>query len=221
MTITNGYLTAAELKTATSGGITGTGSDADIERAIEAASRAIEKFCRRRFWQDTQVVDRYYTATPASAHRRNFVGAFGEVIVDDISTTTGLVVATDPGDDGTYEVTWTRDTDFRLWPINAAADGVPWTVIERMQRGSYAFPYHEYRVKVTAKFGWAAVPTDVKQACLILSQRYFARRTSPFGVAGSNDQGVVRISREDVDVMNLLRPFRRVRVPNQRVSTVL
>lgn len=210
MAIANGYITLTEFKAATSGGITGTGSDADIERAIEAASRAIDHYDRRRFWQDPTVATRYYTVS----------GDGVKVIVDDISTSVGLIVTTDPGDDGTYETTWTLDTDFRLLPVNASADSEPWTTLERMRSGSNAWPSHEHRIKVVAKFGWASTPTDIKQACLTLAQRLFHRRTSPFGVAGNGDFGVVRIGKQDNDVISLITPYRRVRVPGATVALV-
>ena len=56
-----------------------------IEQAIEAASREIDAYCGRRFWQDgTATARTYYADTPRIA------------CVDDIATTTGLVVAAGP-----------------------------------------------------------------------------------------------------------------------------
>lgn len=208
MTITNGYLTLAEIKVAL-GGVTGSGLDADLERAIEAASRSIDEYTRRRFWQDSTEAERFYTADDD-----------GKLVVDDISTTTNLVVKTDAAGDGTYETTWTRGTDFRVTPINAAADGEPWTVIERITVGGrYAFPSADYGVSVTAKFGWAAVPTAIEQACLIEALRLFKRKDSPFGVAGSTEFGAVRLlNKMDPDAEKLIKPFRRIRLPGQRVA---
>lgn len=207
MAISNGYLTLAEFKAAI-GGVSGSDKDADIERAIEGASRSIDQYTRRRFWQDPTAVTRYYTATDASL-----------VVTDDISTTTGLVVKTDPGDDGTFEVTWTVDADFRLTPVNAAADSEPWTAIERIRTGSYVFPNHEHRVSVTAKFGWASVPTDIETACLIEALRLYKRKDAPFGVAGTDNVGVIRLfAKIDPDAEKLIRPHRRVRLPGLRVA---
>lgn len=204
MSITNGYVTLTEIQNA----LGGSSNTTDLERAVEAASRSIDDYCRRRFWQDSAVVTRYYTAVDRD-----------RVVVDDISTSTGLVVTTDPGDDGTFETTWTIDTDFRCLPINAAADSEPWTVLERIRTGSYVFPSHEYRVSVTAKFGWATTPTIVKQACLIQAGRLYKRKDSPFGVAGSSEFGAVRLlAKLDPDVEQLLKPYRRIELPGVSVA---
>lgn len=206
MAITNGYITLAEAQSA----VGGSSNTADWERAIEAASRALDEYTRRRFWQDGSVVARYYTASTD-----------GLVITDDISTSTGLLVATDPGDDGTFEQSWTIDTDFRLEPVNAAADSKPWTSIERTTTGGYVFPPHRNRVKVTAKFGWATTPTIVKQACLIQASRYYERKNSPFGVAGSNEFGVVRLMNKlDPDVEQMVKPLQRKRLPGMKIAFV-
>jgi hypothetical protein len=193
--ITNGYATLAELQEAL-GDITG--HTADLERAIEASSRAIDKHTGRRhgFWQDSAVVDRYYTANTT---RR--------VDTDDISTSTGLVVATDEDDSGSWETTWVLDTDFRLEPKNAAADSEPWTRLVARDR---LFPRYDKAVKVTAKFGWAAVPTYISEACIIQASRLFKRPDSPFGVAGSPEVGVLRLlSRLDPDVELLVADDRK------------
>jgi hypothetical protein len=48
-------------------------------------------------------------------------------------------------------------------------------------------------------------------ATLIQATRLFARKQSPFGIAGAPDMGVVRLSsRLDADVEVLARPFRKM-----------
>jgi hypothetical protein len=59
MAITNGYTTLADLKTYL--GISGTTDDARLELAVEAASRAIDMECSRRFFPVTET--RYFQAT--------------------------------------------------------------------------------------------------------------------------------------------------------------
>ncbi len=59
-------------------------------------------------------------------------------------------------------------------------------------------------------FGWASVPTAVKQATILLAMRQFKRYDSPLGVAGFGDIGVMRVGRVDPDVEALLMPFKKV-----------
>jgi hypothetical protein len=182
-------------------------SDADIkvdvtllERAINSTSRAVDKWCGRRFWQDASVQVRTYRPEESCSVR-----------VDDISTATGLLVKTDSGADGTYETSWTVDTDFQLEPLNASADGGAYAWRELVAIGSKRFPLRVRRpaLQVTAKFGWSAVPDEVTQATVLRAVALFGRRNSPNGVAGFGDFGVVRIGRQDPDVIALLGPFQR------------
>ena len=53
-------------------------------------------------------------------------------------------------------------------------------------------------VQVTAKWGWAAVPTDVKNACRRLAQMRYKSKNAPFGVAGVGDMGAIHIKAEPI-----------------------
>ncbi len=159
MTITNGYATLADFKTAVT--ISDSVDDTDIESAIEAASRQIDALANRKFWQDSSVVARTYW--PCSSR---------EVWVDDISTTTGLIVKVDNDGNGTFETTLTIDVDFILLPTNAAAEYPvrPYECIRLLTTGSLSiFPLTTTgrpSVQVTAKFGWPAVPDAVERATI-------------------------------------------------------
>lgn len=199
MTVTNGYCTVADLRGHL--GDTGTALNATLlERAINATSRAIDRYCGRRFWQDSAPVARLYAPDDPTI-----------AWVEDISTTTGLVVATDPLGDGSFVTTWTA-ADYQLEPLNADRDGWPWWRIVTV--GAYLFPTtRRAGLRVTSQGGWAAIPDDVNQAALIRAANLFKRREAPFGVAGTNDFGVVRISRRgDPDVVDLLDPYVRLDV---------
>ena len=204
MAITNGYATLAQFRVHM--GDTGTTLNTDLsERAIESASRAIDRWCGRKFWLDQNATDHYYR--PDDAYM---------VWVDDIGTTSGLVIATDTTGDATFATTW-ASTDYELGPLNADQGGdstaYAWTRIEAVDR--YTFPVGSRRrpLKVTAKHGWSSVPKDVEEACLIKASSLFERRKSPMGMAsGISEFGVVRISRSDPDVMGLLHPYVKLRV---------
>jgi len=173
-----------------------------LERAIGAASQAIDRHCGRRFWQDPAVQSKVYR--PDDAY---------DADVDDISTTTGLVIATDTNADGTYATTW-ASTDYQLEPLNADTDGAAhaWWRVVAVDR--YLFPVHTRRttLRVTAKFGWSAVPDEINEACLLRAAALFKRKEAVFGVAGFNGFGEVRIGRNDHDIVSLLHPFVKIRV---------
>ncbi len=208
MAIVNGYTTADEMREHF--GDTGTVMDTEImERAIEAASRHIDRLCGRRFYQEAATSVRVYRPEDRYV-----------VWVDDISTTTGLVVKTDTTSDFTWGTTWTIDTDFMLEPLNASVVGSGTTVQPHAWwrlvaiGTSYTFPVHELRptLQVTARFGWSAVPDDVQEACILLAAALVHRKSSPNGVAGFSEFGPMRISRSDPDVERLLYPYYKMRV---------
>ncbi len=174
-----------------------------VERAINAASRAVDDWCGRRFWQDSSVQVRTYRPEESCSVR-----------VDDISTAVGLLVKTDADADGTYETSWTIGTDFQLEPLNASADGGAYAWQELAAIGSKRFPLRVRRpaLQVTAKFGWSAIPDEVEQAAVLRATAIFKRKESPQGIAGFGDFGAIRIGRQDPDVVALLSPFQRVMV---------
>lgn len=189
------YATLAELKTQL--GITDAVDDTPLGAALTAASRAVDEHCGRKF-------------SAAASSSRVYEARWSDLLyVDDIASLTGLAVKTDDDDDGTFETTWTVTTDFVAGPPNAIADGLPVTRLAAV--GSKRFPASvRPTVEVTASFGWAAVPAQVKTATLIKAARLFRRKDTPEGVAGTGEFGVVRITSEDVDVKALLAPLVRV-----------
>lgn len=203
MAVTNGYCTVAEIRDQISD--TSSLADSDLlEKAINAASRAIDKYCGRKFWQEaTTSVRTYQIDDPYTAW------------VDDISTTSGLVIKTDTAGDGTFTTTW-DSADYQLEPLNAnvVAAGstvTPYAWWRIVAIDDKTFPIHDRRttLQVTARFGWSAIPDDVNEAAILKATSLFRRKDAPFGVAGFGEFGVVRIGRGDPDVMDLLRPYRR------------
>jgi hypothetical protein len=172
-----------------------------LEKAVNTASRAVDDWTGRRFWQD-----------PAPVVRRYRTDGSPRVQVGDISTTTGLVVETGPGD-GTWDTTWTLDTDFELGPENADADGGAYAWHELVAVGSYRFPRTRLTsLRVTARWGWSEVPAQVEEAAILRAVALFKRKDAAYGVADFGEFGPVRITRQDHDVVSLLAPFQRVMV---------
>lgn len=201
----NEYATLDQLKLALTIPSADTQDDALLLVGLEAASRSIDDYTQRRFWQDPAATSRRYTPTGRLA-----------VWVDDISTTTGLVVQTDDNDDGVHETTWTLGTDFELEPVNEFLDSepVPFSLMRALRRGNKRLPYYtQYGLKITARWGWSAVPARIKQATLIQAERLFKRKDSPWGVAGSPEAGneIRLLARLDPDVEMMIKRYRRVR----------
>lgn len=197
MSVVHGYCSVEELR----GHLKDVGSKMDtalLERAVSAASRAVDRYCGRRFWQDPAVVARLYN--PLDVYN---------ALVDDISTKTGLVVQTDNMGDATYTTTL-GPKDFRLEPLNADADNLAyaWTriVSQRPWLQSYTGPLRPPYLKVTARWGWSAVPDEVAEATILKAASLFMRKDAPFGIAGFGEFGV-RISRRDPDVVELLSAY--------------
>lgn len=196
------YATLPELKGFVGIPAADTADDVTLTLALDSASLQVEHYCDRKFTADATPTTRHYMAGADT----------GRLDVDPIATATGLVVATDDNDDGTFETTWAAG-DYRLEPLNAAASGAPWTRLVAL--GTRWFPRLAYRpgVAVTATFGWpgGVAPAPVKHATLIQASRLWKRKDAPFGVAGSVEFGseVRLLARLDPDVETLLRPYRR------------
>lgn len=196
MAITNGYTDLTTLKLSLS--ITDTVDDSWLEICITAASRAIDNFTERVFYQTE--------GTRVYVPYDNFV-----VETDDIATLTTLKTSTNV--DGVFDQTW-KVSDRQLEPLNGIAGGIPSPTTHIRAVNDYWFPTAggEATVQVTGTFGWAAIPDAVEQACILQSARYFKRADSPMGVAGFDAMGVVRLSRIDPDIATLLEPYCRVRM---------
>jgi hypothetical protein len=203
MAITNGYATLNDVKAALRIPVSDTVDDSLLELSIEAASREIDGYCERVFYN-------VGTATRVYMPEDGFITQ-----VDDVRTITTL--KTSSAGDGVYDVTW-AETDYQLEPLNGIAGGVetPGTRIRAV--GDYIFPVYEPRninsgeaaVQVVGVFGYATVPTAIKQATILYAMRQFKRYDSPLGVAGFGDLGLIRVGRFDPDIEALLMPYRKV-----------
>ena len=195
MAITNGYCTLAEVKAALR--ITDNIDDTLLENAVEAASRRIDGECSRRFYIDATTSARTY-----AANRSAFV------FVDDIATTTGLVVKVDDTFSGAYSTTLTVGTDYQTEPMNAAAQNEPITLLRALNTGFPVENNGRALIEVTAKWGWPAIPDAIREATVLLAARQFKRLDSPLGVAGFGDLGAIVVRRIDPDVAAMVAPFK-------------
>jgi len=200
--VANGYCTLAGFKEWV--GLTDNVDDATIDRAIVAASRGIDNFCRTQFWQTASGVTRVFDTAD-----------YWRVRVGDVVAVTQ--VATDSDADGVFETVWTA-ADWQLLPLdtNAHAEPEPYTEIRAI--GTLTFPRpagatsRQGLVQVTGTWGWPAIPEPVVQATMLLANRLRKRKSSPEGVAGFDEFGTIRISaRDDPDAVRYLTPYKTSR----------
>lgn len=197
MAITNGYCTLAEVKAALR--LSDANDDTLIERAIEGASRRIDGYCGRWFYKTASTAIELYS-------RDLYV-----LRTQDIANTT-VTVKTDDDGDGSFETTWVQGTDYQLEPTTVVISGFPYYRIVAI--GAKTFPVDDTlpsapRIEVTAQWGWDAIPHDVREACILLSMRQFARLNAALGVVGFADMAV-QVRAVDPDVRDMLAPYRLI-----------
>lgn len=166
--------------------ITDTADDALLGKALTVASRRIDARTGRRFWLDDQPTERVFGAAGR-------VTPDGRLLVDDIGSTDGLLVETGGG------TSWSPTTGWQPGPDNALAQGWPYTELTGWWGG--------LRVRITARWGWPAVPEDISMAALLLASRLYLRKDSPEGVLANAEFGSMRVSRWDPDVEALIAPY--------------
>lgn len=172
------YLTLEKLKSYLSMGDDSRFDD-DLEDAIKSITEEINGHCNRQF-------NRAETATA-----RLFVAASPTwTPVADFWDPATVVIETGPG----YSVTWSA-TDYELDPLDGVVDDMPgwprWNLLVP-QAGSKLFTRGQ-RIRVTAKWGWETVPDAVVQAAKIMAGATFQIKDAPFGVAGSDQWGTIRV----------------------------
>ena len=196
MAIVNGYCTLAEIKA--SARITDSVDDTLLELAVESASRMVDSYTQRYFYNAG-------TATRLFAPQDSYVAE-----IDDLVSLTTL--QTSDGDD--FGTTWAAK-DYQLEPLNGNVDGLtghPATRIRAVDDFIFNVLDGEATVKVIGVWGWSAVPIAVKQATVIQAARIFKRNDSPLGIAGFGEMGAVRVGVQlDPDVKHLIDVYRKVR----------
>jgi hypothetical protein len=196
MAIVNGYCSLADVKS--SARITDNVDDSMLELAVESASRLIDSYTQRYFYNAG-------TATRLFAPQDSYVTE-----IDDLITLTTLVTS----DGETFDTTW-QAKDYQLEPLNGVVDGLtgyPATRIRAVDDFIFTHLTGEATVRITGVWGWSATPTAVKQATVIQAARIFKRNDSPLGIAGFGEMGAVRVGTQlDPDVKQLIEAYRKVR----------
>jgi len=196
MALTNAYATLAQVKAALR--ITDSVDDSLLEMAIESASRLIDGYTYRYFYN-------------AGTATRNFAAEDSYLVnIDDLVSISELKSTDEIGSEYT---TWLA-TDYQLQPVNGKQDGlnIPYTSILAVDDKLFNTLGSQALVRITGVWGWSAVPIAVTQATIIQSSRIYKRLDSPLGVAGFGDLGAIRVGRAlDPDVEQLVMPYRIMR----------
>lgn len=151
--------------------------DDQLTDAALSISSEINGYCNRQFQKQDSATARIFIAD-----------ATGFVKIDDFWTTTGLVIESGL----TYGTVWTA-ADYDLYPLNGIVDAVPgWPYWKIKAAGGLLFTRGQ-KIRVTAQWGWTAVPAPVTQAAKIMASATFQIKDAPFGVAGSDQWGSIRV----------------------------
>lgn len=176
--------------------------DAQLSLAIGMASRAIDRECLRQFGNTGTAQARKYRPR-WSGSRNAWV-----VRMDDVQDVTGFALALDTTYDGTFA---TAVTTSLLQPDNAVLDGKVYERVVFTLPTGIRLTSATQGARVTAIFGWSAIPSAITEACLLQVSRLHMRRDAPFGVAGSPENGseLRLLAKLDPDVAVGLNFYRR------------
>lgn len=164
---------------------------------LDAATRTIDRMCGRHFTTETAVTKYYY---PVEAGRLD--------VVDLVSVTS---IAIDISQNSTFtRALLTTDYELRPFMDETGKASVRFQEVRIRPLAQTGFS-PGYLTRIVGTFGWSAVPSEVKQACLILAARYWKRHETPVGIlnVGGDIGQSQRITSKDPDVNNLLRPYIR------------
>lgn len=189
------YATLEDLKAEVGIDDADTVDDDTLTANLAAASAAVDTWC-----------DRTFTVATEAATARRFTALTGSrVLVDDIGDAAGLVVEV------RSDATWTP-VAVELFPFDRPSSLLPATTVLADSSAGARFPLGEGAIRVTARWGWPAVPEQVKRATILTAARLWKRKDAPLGIAGSADLGTMRlVPYLDPDAQVLLNAFRSLR----------
>lgn len=185
------YLTETELKSYVRTEIT-SADDTAYTAAINTAETLIDNACGRRF------------EVAAGSTARSYRPSNGSIqFIHDCTAITSVV------DNGT---TLISNTDYVAEPLNALSDigaTVPYYALRRL--GYYYRRWYNWNgipgsatIVVTANWGWAAIPPQIKETCKIVAKDVFLQRNVSHGLIGVSEAGGVgtrenRLVRETIE----------------------
>ena len=196
------YVTAADIEARLGGNVLPE-QKAGLTDALTSACEAINVWCKQTFTTAAAASARTYT--PVNDWRAR---------VDPFYTTTGLIIQTDTGDDGTFATTLTA-AQYELVKFGGNSGNLlaaPYDTINALGVYFPRYGLRSFTVQVTAKWGWGAPPQNVIEATKILTVELWKRKDTALGVStgGAHELGALRLSKSVFDqVEPLLRKFQR------------
>lgn len=193
--------------------ITDNNSDYEIQLAIQAVTNWINSYCGRTFYQITET----RTYQPDNIWEL----PIDDVVPSKASS---MEVFLDYNGDGTYSTAWGnpappigtgRNYTLKLgtpsnypdnYNVNAAGVPRPYTQLQALMgaQGSnavgggwlpFTWPYTILnRVQITATWGWEVIPPSVAQASLLLCTDIFKSKDAPWGIAGTAETGLMKVT---------------------------
>lgn len=160
-----------------------------LEVSRVAAENAVQHACQRPFEVASDASDRMY------------VPRLDRVRFHDCTSVTSIT-ANDEA---------VSSDDYQLEPLN----GLSWSgqarpyEQARLHSGCWYSDGERATITVTATWGWAAIPDEVKAATLIVAKDVVKNKDVSFGIAAFTEYAAIRV-RENPTVGALLHSFRRV-----------
>jgi len=178
--------------------------DPYLQQLITAASRAVDVAANRQFGSESGV--RVYSSALAA----QLIDGRGWLLpIDDVQNPASMAWAWGDPWEPAPGAGLVAGVDFRWWPENAVAGGKPYTALLLREPPTLD-------LTGTGEFGWLTFPPGAVTATQLQTARWWVRRESPYGTAGSPSDGTELrlLSRLDPDVQTSLFGLLRPRWPS-------
>lgn len=188
MAIGDPYNSLAEFKGVL--GITASDEDSWITTCLNGARRAIERRSGwPTFWKTAAAELRTIDTRGKLVPVRQAGYSYTKLLLrDGIASSTGFVVSG-----------WSGAT---LMGTDAWSEG---NAVDTIKLPAAYASIITATLDITAQWGFPDVPADIKWAHQLQSHRYYRRKGSPEGIAGSAEWGLSRVPRLDPDVLGILK----------------
>jgi hypothetical protein len=170
------YATVAQLKYRLGIPDSDSSHDDDLQDKLDSASSDVNLYTGRQFGRDEVASTRTFVPGRTGVDTHDFWTAEDLAIVPYLGQTAGVAWTVAGLDLFPADGVWEQQPGWPFWRICYAY-------------GMSAF-YSAAKVKVTARWGWASVPTPVTTATLLLAAMDNKAGDAPFGVAGFGDYAV-------------------------------